>query len=174
MAESKASRPLTYEQVASRLRYEPETGKLYWIKSLRCHHLLGQRAGCLTPIGYRYIHLSGVTYPEHRIAWLMATKEWALGLDHINGVRDDNRFVNLRLATMTQNNQHVRAQRNRASKYKGVWRRKKKWTCYITIEGKRRRVGTFAHEDEAGRAYDKVAKEAFGEFAVLNFPMEAA
>lgn len=58
------------------------------------------------------------------------------------------------------------------SGFKGVCYSKThlKWSCGIKTGGKRRHLGFFDDKEEAGRCYDKHAKEAFGEFAVLNFP----
>ena len=90
--------------------------------------------------------------------------------DHINGNGLDNRRVNLRPCTPSQN-QHNRRSFCGTSKYKGVsWhKRDKKWQAYIRLNGKLIHLGLFDSEIEAARAYDIKAKELFGEFAHLNF-----
>ena len=90
-------------------------------------------------------------------------------VDHINGDRLDNRRENLRFVTNSQ--QHINRSKpafvNRTSNYKGVSLRSNgRWQVML----QRRYVGTFLTEEEAARAYDKRAKELFGEFARLNFP----
>lgn len=97
------------------------------------------------------------------------------GIDHIDGNGLNNQRSNLRLATAAQNNANARKQtRSTSSKYKGVYWQKKvsKWHVQITKDRKRIYLGLFLHEEDAAKAYDKAAKELFGEFAWLNFPPE--
>ena len=42
------------------------------------------------------------------------------------------------------------------------------WQAQIQVAGKRRFLGYFAAKDDAARAYDAAAREAFGELARLN------
>lgn len=98
---------------------------------------------------------------------------WAL-VDHINGDGLDNRRSNLRPATTLENNRNRRKASNCTSGYKGVTMnarsQRSPWKARIGINGKRRDIGVFATAEEAARAYDKAAKEHYGEFAWLNFP----
>ena len=121
-------------------------------------------------------------------------------VDHANGDRLDNRKENLRVCTIAQNSQNKKLRRDSKSGYKGVYevrvyRRKytskktgkvtwyvsnlkKPFRAYIsdpeTVYPKKRhiRLGYYATAEEAARAYDKKAKEMYGEFAYLNFPEE--
>jgi hypothetical protein len=92
-------------------------------------------------------------------------------VDHVNGDTLDCRRANLRLATRTQNMQNRGRQRNGASGFKGVskWKANPGWIAQITILGKRVYLGSFGTPEEAARAYDAAAREAFGVFARLNF-----
>lgn len=90
-------------------------------------------------------------------------------IDHRNGNGLDNRKENLRFATPQQNAWNNRKRKNAASRYKGVSRKKEKWSAKICIDGKQIYIGTFALEEDAARAYDEKAKGLFGEFARLNF-----
>ncbi len=94
------------------------------------------------------------------------------GVDHVNGNGLDNRRVNLRPATRSQNGFNVSSRANGTSKYKGVcWhKRKKGWQASIKIDGKLIYLGRFADEAQAARAYDAAARELHGEFARFNFP----
>ena len=90
--------------------------------------------------------------------------------DHANHDSLDNRKVNLRICTRSQN-QHNRVQhKNMTSKYKGVYWNKKyeKWRARIRINGKQIHIGYFKTEIDAGKAYDKVAMKYFGEFVCTN------
>lgn len=55
--------------------------------------------------GYRRIYVGPKVYYEHRIIWEMHNGPIPDGMqvDHINGVRDDNRIENLQLLTLVEN-----------------------------------------------------------------------
>lgn len=92
-------------------------------------------------------------------------------VDHWNGDGLDNRRVNLRVCTKTQN-QHNRGRtvRNKSG-YKGVhWHKPtKKWMAQIQVSGKKMNLGYFHDIIEAALAYDAAAREFHGEFSVTNF-----
>lgn len=92
-------------------------------------------------------------------------------IDHQNGNGLDNRRVNLRFATPSQNcaNQHVRRTRTKSSRFKGVsWRAYyQRWCAEVHCEG-RRYTRSFLNEEDAARWYNATAREVFGEFALLN------
>ncbi len=95
-----------------------------------------------------------------------------LFVDHINHNGLDNRKKNLRLCTRTQNARNRLPRRGGFSKYKGVsWNTKRKvFIAAISVGGKKQYLGYFDDQIKAAKAYDKKAKELFGEFAYLNFP----
>lgn len=88
-------------------------------------------------------------------------------IDHINGNGLDNRKCNLRLCNRSENMMNQRIKKG-TSQYKGV-RWDKKWRAQITYNKKQKHLGFFNNEIDAAKAYDKKAKELFGEFAKLNF-----
>jgi hypothetical protein len=99
---------------------------------------------------------------------------WPEGVDHRDGNGLNNQRHNLRPAGQRQN------QRNRlktasasTSQYKGVsWKKKpKRWLARISVYGEIKWLGRFKDEIAAARAYDAAARELFGEFAALNFPL---
>jgi hypothetical protein len=93
-------------------------------------------------------------------------------VDHINGDTMDNRRCNLRIATQSQNQMNRGSCRGSSSRYKGVSHHKLtgKFTAQIRVDGKKRHLGLFASEEDAAKAYDDAAIEAFGEFARPNLP----
>ena len=115
----------------------------------------------------------GTPLAMHRLI-LNAPK--GLFIDHIDHNGLNNRKSNLRLCTNRQNQQNRRPTRNGSSRYKGVhWcNTHKKFRARITHNSKRIHLGYFEDEIAAAKAYDKKAKELFGEFAYLNFPAESS
>ena len=99
---------------------------------------------------------------------------WPL-VDHANGNGLDNRRSNLRHASIAQNSQNRRPPAGSSSPYKGVcWNKaSRKWQAGIKIDGRSRYLGLYLSEEDAALAYDKAAREAYGEFAYLNFPAVA-
>lgn len=93
-------------------------------------------------------------------------------VDHINGNGLDNRRANLRPATGTQNNANSRRSRANTSGYKGVslYRRTGRWRAYLGTRPREVHLGYFDTPEQAARAYDAAATQAWGEYARLNFP----
>jgi len=113
------------------------------------------------------------TIRMHRL--IMGLKAYNKKLvDHINHDGLDNRRSNLRICTTGQNQFNRIPSKNTASKYKGVVHctSNANWQAQIGFKGKRIYIGCFKTETKAANAYDKKAKELFGKFAYLNFPME--
>lgn len=155
---------LTQERLKELLHYDESTGVIS--KASR----IGIPLGSVNKKGYRRISVAGHAYAAHRLAWLYMTGEWpASEMDHINRLPDDNRWSNLRLAS-TIDNQANRAPWQRAKvKAKGVI--VEPWGGYrarLYRDNKTYHGGYHRTVDEAAHAYNKLAIEHFGEFAVLN------
>jgi AP2 domain/HNH endonuclease len=95
-----------------------------------------------------------------------------LDVDHKNGNGLDNTHTNLRLATPSQNHANTGLQRNNTSGFKGVSYAKdrNRWHAYIKVNQRRTSLGHYNTAEQAARAYDAAALEAWGSFARLNFP----
>lgn len=96
--------------------------------------------------------------------------------DHINQNGLDNQRTNLRSASASQNQANRRFRKDNHSGYRGVrWDKQKQcWRADITFHSKSMCLGLFKNRQEAAMAYDLKAKEFFGEFANLNFPISNA
>lgn len=99
------------------------------------------------------------------------------GVDHEDGNGLNNQQSNLRPASKAQNAANSRKGKanggvTASSSFKGVTWDKDRclWRAQITARGVGRNLGRFADEAQAARAYDAAAREAFGEFAKVNFP----
>lgn len=149
---------------ADALIYNPESGVLTWkIQTGNAHP--GNHAGSPTKAGYIAIGISGRKYLAHRIAWLLAYGHWPVEhIDHINGIRTDNRISNLRAVTQAQNNLNRPKQRRNKSGSKGVWFASNRWRAGIRINGKVTYLGRFRDKADAVAAYNSKASELFGEF----------
>jgi hypothetical protein len=90
-----------------------------------------------------------------------------MSIDHINGIKTDNRLQNLRLATKSQNALNSKRHKDNTSGYKGVsWnKRLAKWGARITINGKYKHIGLFKNVEDAASAYAAAAYMHHGEFA---------
>lgn len=89
--------------------------------------------------------------------------------DHINGDGLDNQRKNIRVATHAQNMANSRIRSVNTSGFKGVTRNGRGWSAQISVDGITRYIATFATPQEAALAYDKKAREVYGEFARLNY-----
>ena len=142
-------------------------GQLVWIKSRNNRVKIGQPAGTRSNSGYIQIQLKGKIYYEHRLIWLYNQGKWPKDqLDHINGVRDDNRIENLREATIQQNNFNKKSY-GKTSAYKGVsWsKRDKKWRAAYGHKGKVYHVGLYETEIEAAGAYRRATEHLHKDYA---------
>lgn len=161
---------LTQEKLQAFVTYNDGTGEFIWRRS-RARARAGDRAGFRHVEGYWQIHIDGKTYYAHRLAWLYVYGRWPeCGLDHINGVRSDNRICNLREATPTQNCQNRKISIHNKSGVKGVhWDAYvKSWRAFIAVNGEVMALGTFDTKEQAEEAYQGAALLFFGEFARLS------
>ncbi len=107
--------------------------------------------------------------------YILGMKDGGLHVDHINGNTLDNRKCNLRPATRSQNTTNTsKVRKDNVSGYRGVgkyfYNGYKKWSAKIKKDGKTVHLGYFDSPEKAARAFDKAAKETYGEFCgKLNF-----
>lgn len=166
------------QYIRDNLRYDPETGELWWTKPLQGRQI-NKPVGSNTGDGYLQLYLSVTSrvynLKSHRVCWFLYYGSWPNSmLDHIDGDGTNNKVDNLRLVSNQENQMNKRAKVGCSSKYKGVhWcKQRERWRSRIKISGKFTFLGSYTSEEEAARAYDKAARETFGEYARLNFPEE--
>lgn len=159
---------ITAVRLRELLHYDPETGVFTHRVGRKGR---GTRAGDVAgrirkQDGYRRIGLDHGRYVASRLAWLYMTGEWpAAEIDHINCVRSDDRFINLRPATRDENARNTRRPSSNTSGLKGVSWRGGKWRATIKKDRKPIHIGFFASPEAAHAAYVAKAQELFGEFA---------
>lgn len=145
---------LTIEEARKRLAYDPETGKLTW-KMLRNTLRVGEEAKSLDVAGYVQVNIAGTVIKGHRLAWFLHYGAWPDGhIDHINGVRDDNRIANLRVVTNAINCQNKRkALPKSKTGILGVVKVGERYQANIHFNRKKRYLGTYSTADEAHQVY---------------------
>lgn len=147
----------TAEQLQQRLTYDPETGLFAWVPGCTRRFPNGGPAGVKDPEGYIRISVFKRFCMAHRLAWLQMTGMWPVGqIDHINGIRSDNRFCNLRDVDPAMNAQNRRAAHKSSTHGyldASLNRKTNRWVAKIDANGKRTTIGTFATPQEAHEAY---------------------
>ena len=152
-------------QTECRELFDYREGALYWRSNRGSNAKAGANAGRVLRTGYRSIHVSGRRHQEHRLVYLWWHGSVPTQLDHINGMKADNRIENLRPADPSRNQINT-PQRKSASGIRGVRasRHPGKWIARIYQNNKEIRIGTFESKDEAKAAYKQMAREIYGEF----------
>ena len=158
------------EYLRQRLRYEPDTGKLFWRETPSRNTAWNARYAnreAFTSVdrhGYHQSNLGGKVLRAHRVAWALHTGTWpAADVDHINHNRTDNRITNLREASRGENRKNASKPCNNTSGVCGVsWDIVySKWQAYVTEGGVQRSLGRFVAFDDAVAAR-RAAEREFG------------
>ena len=162
------------------LRYETETGKLFWRKRTVDMFRSGRQpaenifaawtsrwAGreafiSATGDGYKRGKIGAKPHKAHRVIWAIVHGAWPeCEIDHINGDRSDNRIVNLRSVTRQENAKNQKVRSDNMSGVLGVsWnKRDKRWQPYIKANGKNKNLGSFRSKADAIAARKAAEKE---------------
>lgn len=168
------------ERLRQLLRYEPETGKLFWLpraadefqsaRSCASFHarFAGKQAFTANSYGYRAGRVDNILYVAHRVIWAIIYGEWpAEDIDHINGDRADNRLANLRAASRSENLCNRGMSPRNTSGHKGVYfdAQSGRWRAHIKKSGRFHFLGSFDLLDEALAARRSAETTLHGEFA---------
>lgn len=140
------AKDLPLQRICELLRYDDNTGKLYWKSNRGGGVVKDDEAGCIAATGYVQIYIDNVPYTAHRLVYAMNTgKEVFQNIDHIDGNRTNNLFNNLREATESSN------AKNRVSL--GCSKVSSGWAAKITVDYKQKHLGIFKSKEEAHTAY---------------------
>ena len=152
---------ITPELCSKLLRYEGESGKLFWrFRSIEMfadysrpemlHESWNRRFSgkeaftFLAKTGYRSGNILCNGFLAHRVIWAIVFQRWPTDiLDHINGIRCDNRIENLREATKKINGRNSKLHSNNTTGVNGVYRCRDRWTAQINTDDKTIHLGVF-------------------------------
>ena len=164
------------EALRQLLTYDPESGVFHWkFRNGSCSYTrafntrFAGKAAFATRDGNGYFagQILGITLKAHRVAWAIHFGWWPREMiDHINGVRSDNRISNLRDVTYAQNGKNVGPKRKALNLPTGVSTRphlkSRPFVARIELNGRPHHLGCFATADDAHKAYlSAAAKNGF-------------
>jgi len=155
---------ITIDQALSLFNYDPQTGCIYW-KALGKGRIKKREAGTQEKSGYRGILIYGKRIRSHILAWALYHKKWPKDqIDHINGVKTDNRIENLREATNSQNGKNLPIKSNNNSGCPGVCfdKTNKKWRATIKVDHKQISLGRFEDFEKAVSARKNAEIKYYG------------
>lgn len=169
-----ATKPLPDQALLLKLlRYEPETGKLFWRE--RPADMCKDERGRLWWIA-RYANAEAFTstvggyktgtirpygsFRAHRVIWCMVHGEWPEQIDHVNQDGTDNRLMNLRPASRCENARNARlGPRNHSGRIGVNWNRHiRKWRAKIRHDGRYIELGKFDNFEDACVAREAAEK----------------
>lgn len=172
---------LDYKTAKKLLRVNFETGKLFWKKrdpkyfkdgrqsaDVNCKRwntrYAGKEALATTDgDGYRFGSVFKKLYKSHRVIWLLKHKNWPEQIDHINGVRSDNRICNLRSIPACENQKNMKRASNNTSGVTGVYFNRECgcWCACIKVNKKVIYLGSFKYKTDAIKSR-KLAEKKHG------------
>lgn len=170
MTHHQFNQSIPVEHLNSLFTYDPMIGLLRSRSAYGRHGKFpaGTEVGWIDPgKGYRKVQIGHRAFLVHRIAWAISFGAWSqFELDHINGLRIDNRLANLREVTRQQNSWNQGLRKTSTTGLTGVVKRRGSgnWGAYIRINGRTKWLGTFSTAEAAHEAYRQAAQEAWGDY----------
>lgn len=178
------------EDLRQLLSYNPETGELVWLTRDESwfkkaadakgwnKKYAGTKAFQTLHYGYLHGHIFKKHYFAHRVAWAIHYGSWPTGqIDHVNGLRSDNRIANLRDVSHSDNQKNAKLRHDNKAGMPGIdWKKHvSSWRVRVSREGKRHLVGYFKNLDEAVAARKMAQSSAayhtnHGRIAVRHIP----
>lgn len=146
------------DAILGMMTYDPKSGEFFWKHDRKKGQVkAGSLVGSTDAHGYRITHVFGRMIKIHRLVWLIEFGEWpSAEIDHINGVKSDNRIENLRDASRITNAQNIgKPNSNSTSGFRGVSFQKQrgKWGARIRIGKTYKHLGLFETPELAYQRY---------------------
>jgi hypothetical protein len=142
---------ITQERLKELLHYDPEEG-LFYNKTYRGNKAVKNAvAGCYHSLGYIVIKIAGKEYKAHRLAFLYMNGVIPVEVDHINHIRSDNRWLNLRESNRKDSPKNTSIYKSNTSGITGIRfiDANKKWRARINVNGAEVHLGTFHNKEDA-------------------------
>lgn len=166
-SQNPSRRKVTQEQLRELFTLDPDEGVLrYRVKHLR--YKAGLVAGSVGHKGWRSIMVNQRRYQAHHLVWMYVHGRWPTHeLDHVNGIRDDNRLSNLREADAFQQVMNSARPPTNKSGARNVYfiRKSGKFRVSVRYRGKHVHIGHFSTLQEASVAATDARNRLHGEFA---------
>jgi hypothetical protein len=160
------------DYLATILRYEPSTGKLFWRRrtlemfaasehktaEMACRFWNSKYADkeALTALcnGHKRGIIDGQMVYSHRVIWKWMTGEEPPEIDHVDRVPTNNRWTNLRAATRGLNSRNMPRRSDNISGVVGVHfdKRRKYWIAQISVRGRETHLGVYPTKEPAAAA----------------------
>lgn len=155
---------MRYEDFAPFFEYKD--GQLVRKISSKCSRA-GDVVGTKATKGYLTVGHMGKYWFAHRIVYLLKHGSCPDFIDHVNGIKDDNRIKNLREADISTNHYNCKTPSNNTSGVKGVHKLKRQsgYQARINFGGKRKYLGTFPTFELADEFVSLARDMLHGEFA---------
>ena len=150
-----ATADLTVSRLKELLSYNPVDGLFTRIAPVCGRYgRIGFVCGSPDKKGHIYVTIDKQKHGAHRLAWFYTHGVWPTRqIDHINGVRADNRMANLRDVSHSINSQNRRKAYG-LSGFLGVTKNKgKTFKAMLCVDGKNRYIGSYATPELAFEAY---------------------
>lgn len=146
---------VTQEELKRLFIYSPETG--IFERIVRTSGAKLGYAGSKAPSGYLQIRINYKLYYAHRLAFLWMVGRFPTEVDHINRIRDDNRWINLKEVNHYQNMQNQPVRKDNKAGYRGVYfdNRSNRWIARTHRMGKSQYIGSFKTREEACKAVEE-------------------
>lgn len=153
---------VTQSRLIELFNYEESSGNFIRKTKVAQRVKIGDIAGSTMKTGYIRIEIDGRKYMAHVLAWIYKTgNECDVDIDHINGIRCDNRWKNLRRATRSENCQNRRVASSQSKTgFLGVSLTSQgKFQAEISNCGNREYLGVFKIPELAYQAYIEAKRE---------------